>query len=128
MATLLTSSPRVRRAYRKASRDEELESSCAERFIKTLFALSRTGSQGRGFRRPAVPFAVHAGARDGIDYGGGAMHEVAKPRLVLCVCSARSARLYIARLGKNPNGYNMGQTFRSVIVAHDPGASQTDYL
>ena len=28
---------------------------------------------------------VHAGDRDGVDYDGGARHEVAKPRLVRCV-------------------------------------------
>ena len=73
----------------KASRDDELEQS-RERFPKTLFALSRTGSQRRVVPEtcknklparliPAMSGAGQGGARDG---GGGARvggSDVARP-------------------------------------------------
>ena len=43
---LKTTSPTLHRSTGKASRDDEVEQS-RERFPKTLFALSRTGSQMR---------------------------------------------------------------------------------
>ena len=112
--------------------------------MKSLRAVARSASQkpyspspvqdhkdeGSGDLLSRSP--VHAVARDGVDYGGGARHEVAKPRSVWCVYSARSARLYIARLGKTLTGTtwakSTSRTFRSVTVAHDPGATRTDYL
>jgi hypothetical protein len=44
---------------------------------------------------------VHVGARDEVDYNGGASSESAKPRSVQGVCSGSQAIVYIGAVGKN---------------------------
>jgi hypothetical protein len=82
-------------------------SSRAERFPKTEFAISRTGSQ-----RQVVPETcslvrrVHAGAREEVDYGGGANSERQNLDWFLVVCGGSRARVYIGATKENPR--NMG--------------------
>ena len=67
--------------------------------MKSLRAVARSASQksyspspvqdhkdeGSGDLLSRSP--VHAGARDGVDYGDGARHESAKSRLVWCIAA-----------------------------------------
>ena len=71
---------------RKTSRGDVVDedrkrlSSRAERFPKTLFALSRCkNSESEGSGDLLSRSTVHAEDRDGVGYGGGAAADEAKP-------------------------------------------------
>ena len=69
---------RSRRATGKTSRDDELEQSCGalpKNLISPLpYRIARANGSGDLLSRSPV----HAGDRDGVDYGGGARHEFGK--------------------------------------------------
>jgi hypothetical protein len=93
-------SPRWERRRPRGRRDEELASSRAERFPKTLSPLSCTGSQGTGFWRPTVPAR---GARRKTGWGrllGSAkLWRQEAMVAVCCVFAERSDLFFIATQG-----------------------------
>jgi hypothetical protein len=87
----------------KTTRDEELEQSrraLPKNLIHPLpYRIAKaSGSGGLLSRSP-----VHVGARDGVDYGGGARSERwQNPRSILGVCGGSQARVYIGGAAEKP--------------------------
>jgi hypothetical protein len=87
----------------KATRDEELEQSrraLPKNLICPLpYRISKVSGSGDLLSRSPV----HAGARDGVEYGGGANSERwQNPRSVLGVCGGSRARVYIGGAAEKP--------------------------
>jgi hypothetical protein len=87
----------------KTTRDEELEQSCRvlpKNLIRPLpYRIAKASGSGDLLSRSLV----HASARDGVDYGGGASSERwQNPRSVSGVCGGRRARVYIGSAAEKP--------------------------
>jgi hypothetical protein len=87
----------------KTTRDEELEQSrraLSKNLIRPLpYKIAKVSGSGDLLSR----LPVHVGARDGVDYGGGASSERwQNPRLVSGVCGGSRARLYIGGAAEKP--------------------------
>ena len=71
-------------------------SSRTSRFPKTLFALSQCKiPKARGFKDLLSHSSVHAGARDGEDYGGGAVARRGKTLTQIGLILVKADRLNI---------------------------------
>jgi hypothetical protein len=87
----------------KTTRDEELEQSCRalpKNLIRPLlYRIAKASGSGDLLSRSPV----HAGARDEVDYGGGASNERwQNPRSVSGVCGGSRARVYIGGAAEKP--------------------------
>jgi hypothetical protein len=87
----------------KTTRNEELEQSCRalpKNLIRPLPYMIAKAS-GSGDLLSHSP--MHAGARDGVDYGGGASSERwQNPRSISGVCGGSRARVYIGGAAEKP--------------------------
>ena len=100
-------------------------SSRAERFPKTLFALSRTGSQRRVVPETCCPVRRCTGWSR-LRWRRKA-RVLAKPRLVQYMCGARSARHYIVQHGKTLTGTTWAKsTSRTFKVGYSSPRSGSD--
>ena len=87
---LKTTSFRSRRATGKTSRDDELEQSrgaLPKNLIRPLpYRITKASGSGDLLSRSPV----YAGARDGVDYGGGARHEFWQNLDWFSICAAHA--------------------------------------
>jgi hypothetical protein len=80
----------------KTTRDEELELSRRALFKNLIRPLPYRIAKASGFRDLLSRSPVHAGTRDGVDYGGDASSERwQNPRSVSRMCGGSRARVYI---------------------------------
>jgi hypothetical protein len=87
----------------KTTRDEELEQSRRALPKNLIHPLPYRIAKASGSRDLLSRSPVHAGARDEVDYGGGASSERWKnPRSVSGVCGGSRARLYIGGAAEKP--------------------------
>jgi hypothetical protein len=112
----------------KTTRDEELEQSrraLPKNLIRRLlYRIAKASGSGDLLSRSPV----HTGARDGVDYGGGASSERCKTLdRFQVVCGGSRARVYIGVQRRNPrqHGPHPRRMPESVIAAHDTGATRT---
>jgi hypothetical protein len=87
----------------KTTRDEELEQSrraLPKNLIRPLpYKITKAGGSGDLLSR----LPVHAGARDGVDYEGGASSERwQNPRSISGLCGGSRARVYIGDAAEKP--------------------------
>jgi hypothetical protein len=87
----------------KTTRDEELEQShraLPKNLIRPLsYRIAKASSSGDLLSRSPV----HTGARDEVDYGGGASSKRwPNPRLISDVCGGSRARVYIGSAAEKP--------------------------
>jgi hypothetical protein len=114
----------------KTTRDEELEQSrraLPKNLIRPLsYRIAKASGSGDLLSRSPV----HAGARDEVDYRGGASSERwQNPRLISGVCDGSRARFYIGGGAQRRNPRQRGprprRTSESVTATHDLGATRT---
>jgi hypothetical protein len=87
----------------KTTRDKELEQSCSALPKNLIGPLPYRIAKASGFGDLLSHSLVHAGARDEVDYGGGASNERwQKPRLVSDMCGGSWARVYIGCAAEKP--------------------------
>ena len=87
----------------KTTRDEELEQSSRALPKNLIRPLPYRIAKASGFGDLLSRSPVHAGARDGVDYGGGASSERwQNPRSVSGVCGGSRARVYIGGAAEKP--------------------------
>jgi hypothetical protein len=112
----------------KTTRDEELEQSHGALSKNLIRPLPYRIAKASGFGDLLSRSPVHVGARDGVDYGGGASSERwQNPRSVSDMCGSIRARVFIGAQRRNPRqrGPRPRRTPESVTAAHDPGATRT---
>jgi hypothetical protein len=115
------------RLGRKRTRDEELEQSrraLPKNLIRPLpYRIAKANGSGHLLSRSPV----HAGARDEVDYGGGASSERQNLDWFQVVCGGSQARVYIGAQWRNPrnHGPRPHRTPELVTAAHDLGATRT---
>jgi hypothetical protein len=85
------------------TRDEELEQSCRALPKNLIHPLPYRIAKASGSEDLLSRLPVHASARDGVDYKGGASSERwQNPRFVSGVCGGSRARLYIGGAAEKP--------------------------
>jgi hypothetical protein len=91
------------RLERKMTRDEELEQSRRALPKNLIHPFPYRIAKASGSRDLLSHSSVHAGARDEVDYGGGASNERwQNPRLVSGLCGGSRARVYIGGAAEKP--------------------------
>jgi hypothetical protein len=124
MKTVVDSTTRL---GRKTTRDKEFKQSRRALPKNLIRPLPYRIAKASGSEDLLSRSLVHAGARDEVDYGGGASSERQNLDWFQVVCGGSQARVYIGAQQRNPRqrGPRPRRTPESVTAAHDPGATRT---